>query len=97
MIPVLPKNCRSIVIRAIEISENPLVFIDNVRISDFSTLGPLTRKNFMTFTDLEVRDGAMPIVGFHDHPREMWINGSCMDFAEYCSRQGWLKIQRKLF
>jgi hypothetical protein len=81
--------------RAIELAENPVVLVNGIRITDFSSTGPLVRKKFNTFIDFEVRDGTSPIVGFHDHPREMWIDEAYADFAVYCSNQRWLKIQGK--
>jgi len=44
-------------------------------------------------TDYSDRDGAESILGFHDHPNEMWVTEAYAHVAEHCSRQGWLKVQ----
>lgn len=93
LIPVLPKNYRSISLRAIEISSNPQVFMDRQAIVDFSSQGSLTQKNIRACTSFEIRDGSVGILGFHDHPREMWINEDYREFARYCEQQGWLRIE----
>jgi len=93
LIPVLPKNYRSIALYAIENAAEPVVLIDRKRVEDFSELGPLTQRGISTCHAFEVRDGAAPILGFHDHPREMWVAASRAPIAEYCATQGWLTIQ----
>jgi len=71
--------------------------MDNDLITDFSDRGRLTQKGIRSCTNLEIRDRGVGIVGFHDHPNEMWINESYQDFANYCEVQGWLKIQGLAF
>lgn len=93
LIPALPKNYRSICLHAIEIASEPRVLIDNYVVTDFSEQGKLTQKGITNCTDLEIQDGGIGILGFHDHPNEMWINENYQDFANYCEHQGWLRIQ----
>jgi hypothetical protein len=92
-IPVLPKNYRRIALYAISIAIEPIVLINRRTVTDFSESGPLTQKKLRGVIDFEVRDGSKPILGFHDHPDEMWITESYAHFAEHCSQQGWLKVQ----
>jgi hypothetical protein len=93
LIPVLPKNYRSICLHAIEIASEPCVVVDNDVVTDFSERGRLTQKGIRNCKNLEIRDRGVGIVGFHDHPSEMWINENYVGFANYCEHQGWLKIQ----
>lgn len=93
LIPVLPTNYRSICLHAIEIASDPCVVVNNDVITDFSERGKLTQKGIRNFNNFEIRDRDVGIVGFHDHPNEMWINENYQDFANYCERQGWLQIQ----
>jgi hypothetical protein len=44
LIPVLPKNYRSICLHAIEIASEPCVVVDNDVVTDFSERGRLTQK-----------------------------------------------------
>ena len=73
LIPVLPKNYRSIALAAIAVAIDPIVFMNGERVSDFTNNGSVTQKGIRGCRDFEVRDGAKPILGFHDHPDEMWI------------------------
>jgi len=92
-IPVRPKNYRSIALAAIARSADPIVLMNGERVSDYSTSGPITQKGIRSCRNFEVRDGATPILGFHDHPDEMWIDAAYQDLAEHCAREGWLRIQ----
>ncbi len=94
-IPVRPKNYRRIAIYAIEKAANPVVLMNGRRVNDFSESGPLTQKGIRPCQDFEIRDGAVPILGFHDHPDEMWIVESRRQLADHCAAQGWLKIQSR--
>ena len=93
-IPVLPKNHRRIALYAIETAEAPKVLVNGKRETDFSETGPLTQKRIRGLRDFEILDGDVSILGFHDHPREMWITEDFATLAMYCQAQGWLKIQR---
>ena len=92
-IPVRPKNYRRIAIYAIQHATNPIVLVNGKRVQDFSESGPLTQKGIRPCRDFEVRDGSVPILGFHDHPDHMWIVESYRELAEHCAAEGWLKIQ----
>ena len=93
LIAVLPKNLRSIALHAIAIAAEPVVLMDLSPISNFSEHGPLTKTGIRACRDFEIRDASKPILGFHDHPSEMWIAASHAEFAGHCAKQGWLKIQ----
>jgi hypothetical protein len=94
LIAVLPKNYRRIALYAIESAAKPVVLMNGKPIDDFSESGPLTQKGIRPCRDFEVRDGATPMLGFHDHPDQMWVAGSYRALAEHCAGEGWLKIQR---
>lgn len=94
LIPVLPKNYRSIVLHAVSVAKHPRVLANHQPVKDFSESGPLTQKNILGLRNLEVRDGANPVLGFHDHPRHMWISANYSELASHCQSQGWLKIER---
>ncbi|WP_027708937.1 hypothetical protein [Zooshikella ganghwensis] len=93
LIPVLPTSHRNIFIRAIEISTDPIVLINNKIIKDYSEAGMLTRRHILECHSIEVRDRVVGVVGFHDHPKEMWINENYREFACYCEGMHWLTIQ----
>lgn len=92
-IPVLPRNYRSIALHAISVATNPVVLMDRKPIVDFSERGPLTQRGIRSCIDFEVRNGAEPILGFHDHPNEMWVTVPYAFVAEHCANEGWLKIE----
>jgi len=93
-IPVMPKNYRRIALYAIGVAESPVVLVNRRRVEDFSEQGPLTQKKIRSYRDFEIRDGTSPILGFHDHPNEMWVSSAYESVARHCASQGWLKIQR---
>jgi hypothetical protein len=93
LIPVLPKNYRSICLRAIELASYPKVMMDKQAITDFPEQGKLTQEYIRNCVNFEIKDGNVSILGFHDHPKEMWINENYQDFANYCELQGWLRIE----
>jgi hypothetical protein len=93
LIPVLPMNYRSISLCAIETASHPVVLIDKHVVTDFSDKGDLTQKGIRDCINFEIRDGNVGILGFHDHPDEMWINEYYQEFAKYCEKQGWLRIE----
>ena len=93
LIPVLPKNYRRIALAAIAVAANPVVLMDRKRISDFSEAGPVTQRGIRQCRNFEVRDGASPILGFHDHPDQMWVAHDYRSLADRCAAEGWLKVQ----
>lgn len=93
LIPVLPKNYRRIALAAIALANEPIVLMNGKRVSDYSSDGPVTQRGIRGCRDFEVRDGAKPL-GFHDHPREMWIVETYRDLAERCALEQWLEIER---
>src|SRR5256885_1722284 len=80
-IPVRPKNYRRIALYAIEHAAKPVVLMNRREVSDFSESGPLTQKGIRPCLDFEIRDGTVPILGFHDHPDQMWIVESRREVA----------------
>jgi len=93
LIAVHPKNYRSIALKAIEIAKVPRVFLDKEEVFDFSDRGPLTQAGIRRCIDFVIKDGKTKIVGFHDHPDEMWVTQPFREFAAFCESQGWLAIQ----
>ncbi len=93
LIAVRPRNYRSIALQAIELAEKPIVFMDKKPVTDFSDRGPLVQKQIRQSLDFVIRDGHNKIVGFHEHPDEMWIAEAYYEYALFCENQGWLKIQ----
>ena len=93
MIAVLPKNYRAITLRAIEAAQRPVVLMNSKAITDFSENGPITQKGIAACRDFEIRDGSIPILGFHDHPREMWVSKKYEAVAQDCAEAGWLKVE----
>ena len=93
LIPVRPKNYRQIALHAISLSADPVVLMNRRRIADFSERGPVTQKGIRACRDFEVRDGHTPILGFHDHPDQMWIAEKYSTVAAHCEAQGWMRIE----
>jgi hypothetical protein len=93
LIPVRPKNYRNVALYAIQAAQSPVVLVNRKPIIDFSESGPLTQKGMRQMRDFEVRDGEKPILGFHDHPDEMWVAEAHASVAEHCQAQGWLAIE----
>jgi hypothetical protein len=92
-LPVRPKNYRQIALYAVSRAVNPVVFMNRKRVEDFSETGPVTQKGIRECRDFEILDGGASILGFHDHPDEMWVAESYVAIAEHCAAQGWMKIQ----
>lgn len=92
-IPVLPKNYRSIALHAIGIASAPVVLMNRKPVTDFSEQGPLTQQSIRSCIDFEIRDGSESILGFHDHPNEMWVTEPYAAVAAYCAEKGWLTIE----
>lgn len=94
-ISVLPKNLRPIALYAVSVAAQAVVLMDGKRVTDFSERGPLTRRSMRSCINFEIHDGDKPILGFHDHPNEMWISQAYSAVADHCAEQGWLKIDRR--
>lgn len=93
LIPVLPKNYRHIALHAVAVAARPVVLMDRRAVEDLSERGPMTQAGIRGCRDFEVRDGGVPILGFHDHPNEMWVSNGYAHVAEHCASRGWLRIQ----
>lgn len=94
-ISVLPKNYRSVVLYVIDKLEKPEVLLDGKKVIDFSDRGPLTQTSLSECRDFEIRNGKEGVLGFHDHPKEMWVSEAYAHIAKHCEEQGWLKIESK--
>lgn len=92
LIPVRPKNYRSIALYAISLAESPVVLVDRQLTTDCSELGPLTQRKIRGLRNFEIRDGSVPMLGVHGHPDEMWFSENYARAAEHCAAQGWLKL-----
>ena len=93
LIAVLPKNYRAIALEAISMAKRPVVLLDKKIVSDYTETGPLNQHNISQCINFEIRDGSTTMVGFHDHPNEMWISQEFAMLATVCCENGWLKIQ----
>ncbi len=92
-VAVLPKNYRKIAMYAISVARQPIVIMDGKHVFDFSEQGPLTQRGIAACRNFEILDDRDPILGFHDHPEEMWIAPDWGLVASECATNGWLKIQ----
>lgn len=70
--------------------------MDRKPVEDFSERGPLTQSGIRACRDFEVRDGQASMLGFHDHPNEMWVDRDFEALATRCEAAGWLKIRGML-
>lgn len=94
LVPVLPKKInRRIALYAASVAQDPVILMDRVKVEDPTDRGPVTQRGIRQGRNFEVRDGRVAILGFHDHPREMWVTEDFQELAEYCQQQGWLKIE----
>ena len=93
LIPVLPTNYRRIALAAIARAADPVVLMNGKPVTDFSEAGPVTQKGIHRCRDFEVRDGTVPILGFHDHPNEMWVAEDYRPLVQHCIAEGWLTVQ----
>lgn len=94
-ISVVPKNYRSIALYAINKIEKPEVLLDGKKVLDFSDRGPLTQTGLSECRNFEIRNSKQEVLGFHDHPKEMWVSDTYSHIAKHCEEQGWLKIEHK--
>ena len=94
LIPVLPKHYRAIVLEVRAAFPEATAWVDGGRCDDFSEAGPLTQRKIAQLRDFEMRTGGTPILGFHDHPREMWVNSDFGDLAEQLAALGHLTMER---
>jgi len=94
-ITVLPKNYRSIALYAINNLETPEVLLDGKKVLDFTDQGPLTQAGLRNCRNFEIRNGKEGVLGFHDHPSEMWVSEIYRHIASHCEEQGWLQIEGK--
>jgi hypothetical protein len=93
LIPVRPKHYRAIVLEVLAIFPDARVFLDRWECADLSERGPVTQRGIARLIDFEMRVGRSAILGFHDHPDEMWIDGDFQSLAERLQALGHLKIE----
>jgi len=92
-VAVLPKNYRSIALYTIAQLKSPKVFMNKKEISDLTDQGNLTQKGIRNCRAFLICEGKEEVLGFGDHPNEMWITVKYRPIAEFCEKQKWLKIQ----
>jgi hypothetical protein len=95
MIAVLPRHYRAIVLEVLASFPGVTVWVDKRRCDDFSEAGPLTQRGIARLRDFEIRTENTPILGFHDHPREMWMNGDFHALAQRLAELGHLRIEKR--
>jgi hypothetical protein len=93
LIPVRPKHYRAIVLEVLAAVPDASVWLDGWRCEDLSERGPLTQRGIAGQINFEIRAGGSSIVGFHDHPSEMWIASEFRELAERLHALGHLKIE----
>ena len=93
LIPVLPTNYRRLALAAIAVAAEPIVLMDRALVTDLSEDGPVTQSGIRSCRNFEIRDGSTPILGFHDHPNEMWVVERHRGLAEQCEAEGLLTVQ----
>ncbi len=94
VIGVTPKKYRKIILHFIKSIESPVVKYNRKVITDFSEQGLLTQQGIRNCRDFEIFSKREKVIGFHDHPNEMWIVNSHLELAQHCEKEGWLKIER---
>jgi hypothetical protein len=94
LIPVRPKHYRAIVLEVLATIPDATVWVDGGRCEDVSEAGPLTQRGIAALRNFEMRTGSSPILGFHDHPREMWVAREFRSLAERLQDLGHLEIER---
>ncbi len=93
IIPVLPKNYREILLFIIESLDSPRISMDGKRITDYTEQGVLTQKGILKCIDFFISDNGNKVLGFHDHPNEMWFSKEYVSLAVQCEKNRWLKIE----
>jgi hypothetical protein len=93
-IAVLPKHYRAIVLEVLASFPDVTVWVEEHRCDDFSEAGPLTQRGIAGMRNFEIRTQGTPILGFHDHPSEMWIDSEFRALAERLHDLGHLKIEK---
>ncbi len=72
-ISVTPKKYRKIILHFINSIESPVVKYNRKVITDFSEQGLLAQKGIRNCRDFEILSNKEAVLGFHDHPNEIWI------------------------
>ena len=94
LIGVIPKNYRQIVMYVLEHHQGSKVYCNKKLCTDYSTDGNLTQSGIKILKDfLIIAGNGKELIGFHDHPNEMWLSTELSALAKYCENQGWLKIE----
>ena len=95
LIAVQPKHYRAIALEAIAAFPGATIWVEKRLCPDLSESGLLTQRGIGGMRDFEIRsENNVPILGFHDHPREMWVDGQFKDLADRLDALGHLRIER---
>jgi hypothetical protein len=92
LLKVKPIDLRSMTMYAMGELAKPIVMIDGDAVRDYTSNGPLTQERVSAARDFEVRDGSVPVLGFHGDPSQMWVNNSYRGIAVFCQSQRWLEM-----
>ena len=95
LISVRPKHYRAIVLEVLAAVPNASVWLDGWRCDDVSERGPLTQRGIAGLLNFEIRAGGASILGFHDHPDQMWIDGDFESLAKRLQALGHLTIETR--
>jgi hypothetical protein len=93
LIAVRPKHYRAIVLEVLTSFPDATVWVEHRRCDDLSEAGPLTQHGMARMRNFEIRTENVPILGFHDHPGEMWFADEFRQLAERLADLGHLKMQ----
>jgi hypothetical protein len=95
LIPVRPKHYRAIVLEVLSTIPDATVWLDGGRCDDLSEAGPVTQRGIAGLLNFEIRAGGAAILGFHDHPDQMWIDGDFESLAQRLQALGHLTIEHQ--
>jgi hypothetical protein len=95
VIPVRPRHYRAIVLEVLAAVPDATVWLDGRRCDDLSEQGPVTQRGIAALRDFEIRAGGSSILGFHDHPDQMWVDGEFEGLALRLQALGHLQIERQ--
>ena len=87
LIRVTPKNIGKIAKFAIPLLKKPVVLLESRPIKDYSDAGPLRHVRLKDAQDFEIRDGEVPVMGFHGGSKRMWFNNDFMSVARDCETE----------
>jgi hypothetical protein len=92
LIAVSPKNYQRVVRYIVSQVPGSVIVADGREI-DPNDDAYISQKGLGEIRDFEMRCGSQPVMGFHDHPREMWITERHRSLAELMHAEGSLVIE----